>query len=745
MSIANDPLLGKVIQGYEFVDIIGRGAFGAVYLARHPNLKNRFLAVKYIEVKDLRDAADVRREIDILEKLDYRYIVRIENTFPFEGILDQTNRPRPRLIMMEYVRGGSLQGLLSKLDGKLLNYNAIIKCASQVAAALNYVHGEEILHLDLKPANILLRPNPDTEVPDFVLTDFGIAQFTRPGEELSRWGGTPPYMSPEHFSFAKGRGPDHRSDVYSLGIVMYQLVTGTVPFKGAMHEIALKHLEEPAPPLSTYVPDVPPDLEHIIMRALEKDRDRRYQSAAELRAALTDITFASIQEIPARVPNARIGQAIQEIVRSVDLPDYQPTGFKLLVIHPDGSEHEHTFDHFPIIVGRSTSCDLTLPSNHISRQHLRLDAKGSDMVLVTDLNSTHGTYLNERKLEPGKAVECTSDHWLYVNDYSIRVIGTEAVASAAAAVAVAPADIQQTTVYEAVPGQPASRPQTTMVEAELKQIAGQLRAESSPPRLNMEVSPEILYVQFGRPEYITVRVQPEHVEKEATYRVQLAHGAKFDPAWCNIARPKVIRPGEVATFDVAINLPHSILNQDVELVLGVVADDPAIPEAIRVVQIKVQRQVDYRVALNPNRVVHPRFGSALTHLSITNTGTNDEQFNIEIEAPASLHVDLRTTQITVAPGQKEDIPIRLRFAGGTQEVFLPYTLHVALPGTAPRQAQGTYVVLRQRSLLLRLVRTLLFAIILGVILALVDQYLLDQRIMLALRQVLAPVLSFVRF
>ena len=736
MSISkNDPLLGKVIQGYEFLDIIGRGGFGAVYLARHPNLKHRFVAVKYVEVKDLRDAADVRREISILERLDYRYIVRIENTFPFEGVLDQTNRPRPRLIMMEYVRGGSLQGLMARLDGSLLNYNTIIKCISQIAAALNYVHGEDILHLDLKPANILLKPNPDTDVPDFVLTDFGIAQFTRPGEELSRWGGTPPYMSPEHFSFAKGKGPDHRSDIYSLGIVMYQLVTGELPFKGAMHEVALKHLEEPVPPLSSKVPDVPPDLERIIMHALEKDRDQRYQTAAELRAALTDIDFGSIREIPARVADSKIGQLVIQIQSEIHLPEPQIGGVKLLVIEPEGTERQESFERMPIIVGRSSQCDLVLPSAHISRQHVRIDAGSDNGVTVTDLGSTHGTYLNDKPLAPNQPATYTSDHWLYINDYSLRLLEADG-----AQVTSSPDEIQQTSAFEPVRSQPPL--QTTVAESELRHIAGQLQAQGSPPRLDLEISPEILYVQFGRPEYITIKVKPEHVTSAATYRIQISHGPKFDPSWCNMARPKVIQPGEVGVFDVAINLPRTVDTQEFELVLGVVSDNPEIPEAARVLQVKIQRQVDYRVALNPNRVTHKRFGSARSKLTITNTGNNPEQFMIDVEAPQSLHVQLAEQQITVAPGERRDVNLRLR-GGGTQEVFLPYTLQVALPGFPPKQVQGTYVVLRRRSFMLRLVRTLIFAIILGIILALIDQFLLDRRLMLELQRFLAPVLPFI--
>lgn len=737
MAISNsDPLLGKVIQGYEILDIIGRGGFGAVYLARHPNLRHRFVAVKYVEVEDLRDAADVRREISILERLDYRYIVRIENTFPFDNVLDQTNRPRPRLIMMEYVRGGSLQSLTTRMNGSLLNYNTIIKCIGQIASALNYVHSEDILHLDLKPANILIRPNPDTDVPDFVLTDFGIAQFTRPGEELSRWGGTPPYMSPEHFSFARGKGPDHRSDIYSLGMVMYQLVTGDIPFKGPMHEVALKHLEEPVPRPSALVPDVPPDLERIIMRTLMKDRDKRYQSAAELRAALTDLDFSAIREAPTRVPDTQIGQLVRQIVSEVRLPEPQVGKVRLLVIDPEGAEREESFEQMPVIVGRSSQCDLVLPSNHISRQHVRIDSGANASITVTDLNSTHGTYLNDKPLTPNEPAEYTSDHWLYINDYSLRLLeaGEQPVSAS-------PADVGQTSTFEPARSQ---RPpvQATVAAADLRQIAGQLQAQSSPPRLDLEISPEIVYVQFGRPEYVTIRVRPVHVDHAATYRLQISHGSNFDPAWCSIARPKVIQPGEVGLFDVAINLPHTPSASAFELVLGVVADDPRLPEAARVLQVMVQRQVDYRVALNPNRVTHRRLGSARSHLTITNTGSQSEQFTIEIEAPQALHIDLAQTQVTVGAGQKQDVDLRLR-ASGTEEVFLPYTLHVALPGIQPRSVQGTYIVVRRRSPLWRWLRVLIAAIILGVILALIDQYLLDQRLMLELRRILDPILSLV--
>ncbi len=180
-------------------------------------------------------------------------------------------------ISMEYVRGVTLRYMLDQT--RRLPYSAGLRLAKQLCAGLGAAHAVGVLHRDIKPENLILEPTGNAK-----LMDFGIARpidRITPGQTQAGFViGTPQYLPPE---ILQGKEADPRSDLYSCGIVLYEIFTGVLPFEGpTAMEIMVKHLrEEPPPPRSRW-PEIPPALETAILRCLEKDPERRYRSVAEL-------------------------------------------------------------------------------------------------------------------------------------------------------------------------------------------------------------------------------------------------------------------------------------------------------------------------------------------------------------------------------------------------------------------------------------------------------------------------------
>jgi len=275
-------LIGKRLGAYQVISVIGFGGMGEVYLARDERL-SRKLALKLLPQQFTRDPERVRRferEARAASALNHPNIITIYEIGELAGTY---------FIAAEYVEGQTLRQLIER--GRLRTKAAIEIC-SQVADALDAAHTEGLVHRDIKPENVIVRPDGYVKVLDFglvKLTERGLLEQkpspsdphrTNPGTVL----GTVAYMSPEQ---ASGVEVDHRSDLFSLGVLMYELLTGVVPFKGpstaAILDAIIHHQPEP---LASVIEDTSAEMERIVNRALEKDRDLRYQTASDLRAEL---------------------------------------------------------------------------------------------------------------------------------------------------------------------------------------------------------------------------------------------------------------------------------------------------------------------------------------------------------------------------------------------------------------------------------------------------------------------------
>ncbi len=268
----DDKLIGKIIGGYQIVEEIGQGGMATVYRA-HQISMNRDVAIKILPLQFLHHTASLDRfkqEASIVARLEHRAIVPVHDYGEHEGI---------PYIVMRYMDGGSVDDLLAKSP---VPPGQTLQIIQQIAPALDYAHREGVLHRDLKPSNILLDANEDAYI-----TDFGIARILgTPSNRLTTSGvvGTPSYMSPEQ---AQGHELDGRSDVYALGVVLFEMLTGARPFEGETpYSVAVKHVTEAPPSICGVNPRLPRSFDPVLYKALAKNREVRFQTANELAQAL---------------------------------------------------------------------------------------------------------------------------------------------------------------------------------------------------------------------------------------------------------------------------------------------------------------------------------------------------------------------------------------------------------------------------------------------------------------------------
>ncbi len=271
---------GQKLGNYRLIRSIGRGGFAEVYLGEHIYLKTP-AAIKVLETRLIQDGLEnFLKEASTIASLEHPNIVRvlefgIEDTIPF--------------LVMDYAPHGTLRQLHPR--GSKLLTATIVSYVTQVANALQYAHDARVIHLDVKPENMLLGRNYN-----MVLSDFGIALSAHSTNSSSTSGqrnraGTTAYMAPEQLE----GGPSRASDQYALGVVTYEWFCGSWPFNGTNRGIAIQHLYTPPPSMQKKVPTIPTEIEQVVMRALAKSPQERFARVLDFAEALKE---ASIPFVP---------------------------------------------------------------------------------------------------------------------------------------------------------------------------------------------------------------------------------------------------------------------------------------------------------------------------------------------------------------------------------------------------------------------------------------------------------------
>src|ERR687884_1702842 len=271
----SDTLIDRVFDGrYRVVRKLGTGGMANVYLAEDQELGRR-VAIKMLDERHAQDEQFVerfRREAKNAAGLSHPNIVSIYDRGEAEGTY---------YIAMEYLEGRSLKELI--LSRGPAPARVAIDYTRQILGALRFAHRNGIVHRDIKPHNVLVDSEGRLKVTDFGIARAGASQMTEAGSIV----GTAQYLSPEQ---AKGAPVDQTSDLYSVGVLLYELLTGVVPFSGDTPvEIAMKHLSSVPEPPSAKRAEIPRELDLIVMRALAKDPSERYQTADEMDADLARV------------------------------------------------------------------------------------------------------------------------------------------------------------------------------------------------------------------------------------------------------------------------------------------------------------------------------------------------------------------------------------------------------------------------------------------------------------------------
>src|SRR5262245_40085799 len=284
---ANDDLIGITVGHCLIEELLGQGGMARVYLGRQEHL-DRNVAVKILPPYYAADEDFVERF-----KLEARAMARL--THPNIVIIHDAGEDNGRLfIIMEYVRGGTLKQRMAAG----LQMHEIQRVIREVASALSYAHSMGIVHRDVKPVNVLMDQSARS-----VLSDFGIAKVLETSAALTHAGagvGTPEYMSPEQ---CRGGAVDARADIYALGVMLYEMLTGRPPFVADNYTaLAHSHIYEMVPPPSRINPRISPAVQSVVLKALEKSPADRFQKATEMATALDQAVAA---QIPVAAPVKR--------------------------------------------------------------------------------------------------------------------------------------------------------------------------------------------------------------------------------------------------------------------------------------------------------------------------------------------------------------------------------------------------------------------------------------------------------
>ena len=385
-----DEMVGKTIQHYHVDRLLGEGGMGAVYQATDINLQ-RQVALKVMHSNLSKQEQFQKRflqEARAAASLDHPGIVRVLAFDQVDGNL---------ILVMELVAGGSLRDYIKEQRelGKPIEYDFAIDITRQAAEALNYAHQQGMTHRDIKPDNILLKPDPGSASGyRALITDFGLAKLAE--SNVHSMSGVPmgtfAYMSPEQ---AEAEKVDSRADIYALGIQLYELTVGRLPFQPrSITEAIRMHSREPLPRPSEQRPGFPPDLERVIIKSTAKNPNDRYQSAGDMARDLARLKGGATA---AAVPPPAVPLAASPVPAAAVPSAPAAPADRLIVTGPNGPQ-TYDLSSGSITIGRESDSSVALGTGKVSRNHARIERKPDGTYQVVDLGSTNGTFVNEARI-----------------------------------------------------------------------------------------------------------------------------------------------------------------------------------------------------------------------------------------------------------------------------------------------------------------------------------------------------------
>lgn len=422
---------GQVIGNYQLQTRLGSGGMGVVFQALDTRLQ-RTVAIKVMNdavasQPELRER--FKREAVAAAGLSHPNIIRI-----FESITDG-----PQLYMvMEYVQGGNLRQYLARMQQQnvVMHQDEALYIISQAALGLGHAHNAGMIHRDIKPDNVLLKPISSLgqgQMPySVVITDFGLAKLihaanvgqtalNQPVEAL-------PYIAPEQF-----RGDtDKRSDIYALGVMIYEMLTGRPPFSPRSPGEAMQlHANQAIVPPRQHVPSLSENVEQFILRCLKKAPEARYESMEAVYQATQELRGLEFTNVPSAAnpaasyapPPPRPVVVSEPALRAkpVKADNEKFSEDTIVVLAPNGSKQKYPVRTNSIVVGRDPNIDIPVPGDKVSRRHARIDRRPDGTFTVTDLGSSNGTYYEGAKLIKDVPEPWPDRQELAIGEYILRL------------------------------------------------------------------------------------------------------------------------------------------------------------------------------------------------------------------------------------------------------------------------------------------------------------------------------------
>ncbi|GIK55909.1 MAG: hypothetical protein BroJett015_15720 [Chloroflexota bacterium] len=685
-------LEGQKINQFRIGRLLGKGGMGSVYQALDEDL-NRPVAIKIIHPSLMHEPQFQSRfmqEAQTAANLDHPSIIRIFNFNREGGWL---------FMVMELVSKGSLISYLQEWQRRGLHMplEEALHLVAQTADALGYAHQRGIVHRDIKPDNVLLK---ELEQPDragepclrAVVTDFGLVKLKEGGllqTEASLLLGTLPYISPEQL---EGKKPDGRTDLYSLGIVLYELVTGQLPYDIRTVDEAFKQHRggQPTPPHHIR-PEVPTTVSDIISRAMAKDPAQRFQSGAEMAAALRaarqssqshDMTqMAAPLEILPPVPVVAVPVPAPAPPSS---PPSPPPPDQLIISREGKRDQSYTLHKPTLTIGRTNANDIVLNESSVSSRHARLEKSATGWQVV-DLQSTNGTFLAGVELNPNVAVPWPVGEKLAIGPFTLvwqtAVVPASAKAAPVMAAAAAAAHFQ--------PPPPADRP--VIIQP------------APPPPVSREsafaATPELTHLSSIRLEPMTISLKPgaQTVVQATMYNesVRVDHfsveleGLPRD--WVRMAESSVqLMPNKETTFRFTIHAPQEGTRAQTypyRLILRSSSDQRIEGHAFG--NVLVEPSPRFAASLNPVRVKN----SGSTQVIIHNTGNTEERYTVLAQdSNEAVLFSQMACRVTVPPGQEERVNFKVRPAArpyyGSGKKSHPFQFQVLPAAGEPKTQSG---------------------------------------------------------
>lgn len=670
-------IVGQQIEQYRVDAKLGEGGMGSVYRAQDVNL-HRPVAMKVMHGQLARRQEFQQRfmqEARAAARLDHASIVKIFDFGASQGLL---------YMVMEFIAGGSLAGYIRQLQQRqqVLHLDETLFLLAQVADALGYAHRQGVIHRDVKPDNIMLKKLDQPDRPDdpplrAVMTDFGLAKLLEGGIQ-TRTGsfmGTLAYMSPEQ---ALGKDLDGRSDIYSLGVILYQLATGRLPFEiKTPTDAVMKHMQEEPRPPREITPGIPQAVAQIIEKALAKDPANRFQTAEAmaraLRQAQTTLTDADVTRFAP--PETTVSLATQLLSMS---PPAEPADFggaiapgrrdQLLVVHQGATPQTYELAQDRVTLGRADDNDIVLKEAGVSRRHARLERTASGWT-ITDMGSTNGTHLEESRLLADVSEPWEAGQTVRIGPYYLRWQpgeGAEPTAGATRAAATYRATRQMGEAAGTRVQSGSGRIGLTVTPAEVKVVPGQ--------RAQVEVA---LFNQGSTVDHFQLRVEG------------------IPQSWVSVPQDTLqLLPGGSGTLSTTIHPPRSSEAASGEHRLRLLVEARSNPGEVATAgaRLTVAPFEQFALDLQPSQL---RSGKE-ARLQVVNQGNAPLRLRLSGRDPAgAVQFSSARRELTLAAGERDGIDFQVEarerpFAGTNKQ--LPFSVQAASESGTAQAASGQLLV-----------------------------------------------------